>query len=44
MIAGSFVAKLIVDRMSIKAFEHMLDVMLIIAAVTMLWTGIVEPK
>jgi len=39
MIAGSFVAKLIVDRMSIKAFEHMLDVMLVIAAITMLWTG-----
>lgn len=40
MIAGSFAAKRVVDRMSVKTFENMLDVMLIIAAVTMLWTGI----
>ncbi len=39
MIAGSFVGKQLVDRMSVKAFENMLDVMLVIAAVTMLWTG-----
>ena len=39
MIAGSFAAKRVVDRMSVKTFENMLDVMLVIAAVTMLWTG-----
>lgn len=39
MIAGSFLAKRIVDRMNVNTFEHMLDVMLIIAGVTMLWTG-----
>ena len=40
MIAGSFAAKRVVDRMSVKTFENMLDVMLLIAAVTMLWTGV----
>lgn len=39
MIVGSFAAKRVVDRMSVKTFENMLDVMLVIAAVTMLWTG-----
>lgn len=39
MIAGSFAAKRVVDRMSVKTFENMLDIMLLIAAVTMLWTG-----
>ena len=39
MIAGSFAAKRLVDRMSVKTFENMLDVMLVIAAATMLWTG-----
>ena len=40
MIAGSFAAKRLVDRMSVKTFENMLDVMLVIPAATMLWTGL----
>ena len=39
MIVGSFAAKRIVDRMNVKTFESMLDVMLVIAGITMLWTG-----
>jgi len=39
MIIGSFAGKQLVDRMSVKTFENLLDVMLIIAAMTMLWTG-----
>lgn len=39
MIVGSFAAKRIVDRMNVKTFESMLDVMLVIAGITMVWTG-----
>ena len=39
MIVGSFAPKRIVDRMNVKTFESMLDVMLVIAGITMLWTG-----
>lgn len=39
MMAGSFIGKYVVDRMSIQTFEFLLDLMLLIAAITMLWTG-----
>lgn len=40
MIAGSFVAKRIVDRMSLKTFEFLLDAMLAVAGTVMMWTGV----
>lgn len=40
MMAGSFIGKYVVDRMSIKTFEFLLDVMLLIAGATMIWTGL----
>lgn len=40
MMGGSFIGKYVVDRMSLKTFEFLLDLMLLIAAVTMLWTGL----
>jgi uncharacterized membrane protein YfcA len=41
MMAGSFIGKYVVDRMSLKTFEFLLDLMLLIAAITMLWIGLV---
>lgn len=40
MMAGSFIGKYVVDRMSLKTFEFLLDLMLLVAAMTMLWTGL----
>lgn len=42
MMAGSFIGKFVVDRMSMKTFEFLLDVMLLIAGITMIWTGLVS--
>lgn len=41
MMTGTFIGKYVVDRMSIQTFEFLLDLMLLIAAITMLWTGLV---
>ena len=41
MIAGTFIGKMIVDRMSLKTFEFLLDAMLLIAGITMIWTAFV---
>lgn len=40
MMAGSFIGKAVVDRMSLNTFEFLLDVMLVIAGITMLWMGL----
>lgn len=40
MMAGTFIGKMIVDRMSLKTFEFLLDIMLLIAGITMIWTGL----
>ena len=42
MMAGTFMGKYVVDRMSLKAFEFLLDAMLVIAGVTMLWMGLMS--
>ncbi len=41
MMAGTFIGKMIVDRMSLKTFEFLLDAMLLIAGITMIWTAFV---
>lgn len=40
MMGGTFIGKYVVDRMSLKTFEFLLDLMLLVAAITMLWTGL----
>lgn len=42
MMAGTFMGKYVVDRMSLKTFEFLLDAMLVIAGVTMLWMGLMS--
>jgi len=41
MMVGTFIGKMIVDRMSLKTFEFLLDAMLLIAGITMIWTAFV---
>jgi uncharacterized membrane protein YfcA len=39
VMAGTFVGKSIVQRISIHAFQHLLDVMLLCAGVTLIWAA-----
>jgi len=41
MMAGSFLGKQVVDRMSMRSFEFLLDIMLVISGLSMIWTGFV---
>lgn len=40
MMAGSFLGKQVVDRISMHTFEFMLDIMLVISGLSMIWTGL----
>ena len=40
MMAGSFLGKQVVDRISLHTFEFMLDIMLVISGLSIIWTGL----
>ncbi len=40
IMAGSFIGKVVVDRMSVHTFEFLLDIMLVISGLSMVWTGL----
>lgn len=42
IMAGSFIGKFFVDKMSVRTFDYLLDIMLVISGGSMIWTGLAQ--
>jgi uncharacterized membrane protein YfcA len=43
VMAGAFVGKLVVQRMSVRTFQHLLDALLLCSGLTLLWAAVTAP-
>jgi len=42
-MAGAFFGKLVVQRMSVRTFQHLLDAVLLCSGLTLLWAAAMAP-
>ena len=40
VMAGTYTARLIVERLSVATFQHLLDVVMIVSGLSLLWAAI----